>query len=183
MDENVISKDEFLKLIRIFSALQPYRSPDFSKMEVCWFWHQEFKRHSAQDLRNALSRFVRQHDHFPSIREMTTALAGGNDLETMARVTAMNILGAVPKYGWCNLKEAEAYIGKVGMQIVDRWGGWVSFCEIVDAKNYSFLQTQLYEMAKACMSYQNNENESKQLKSGEKVPELIQNLAKSMEIK
>lgn len=51
------------------------------------------------------------------------------DPDFAAREIADRIVGAVPKYGWPNGKDARLYIGEVGWSYVQRLGGWSWICE------------------------------------------------------
>jgi len=183
MDENMkIDQEQFLRLLSCYTAIQPYRAPDFSRREVGWYWYQEFKFRSLEELRRALDTHVRKHDHFPSIREMNQALSGKVDDDTISKVTSMNILAAIQKFGWCNWTEAKNYIGELGVKIVDRFGGWPNLCEMLTMDNFTYLQHQITEMTKSYLISGVIENNGKMLPSGGTVSSLISDLSASLDI-
>jgi len=80
------------------------------------------------------------------------------DVDSAAREIAARINHAIVKFGWCNAKYAEGYIGSVGWSIVERSGGWNYICEnhgvVLDPGVFS---AQVREIAKSQLK---NESES-----------------------
>ena len=75
-------------------------------------------------------------------------------VETQARELAARIVGAIPKFGWCNAKEARLYVGEVGWRIVERHGGWQYLCENVGTIiNPAVLQAQMRDQAEGDIRY------------------------------
>lgn len=48
-----------------------------------------------------------------------------------AQMASARIYEAIGKFGWCNGKEAQIYIGPLGWRVVKRMGGWTQVCETV----------------------------------------------------
>lgn len=76
------------------------------------------------------------------------------DPEDLAREIAARIVGAVPKFGWCNAREAEKFIGPEGWEIVRRQGGWSYICENLGVTmSPSTFQAQLRDQLKANLKH------------------------------
>ncbi len=75
------------------------------------------------------------------------------DAQTLAREIASRIVGAIPKFGWCNAREAEAFIGEQGWSAVTRAGGWRYLCENTQAKSIGILQAQLRDQLEGSLQY------------------------------
>lgn len=74
--------------------------------------------------------------------------------EQKAAEIAGRICGAVPKFGWCNGKDAEAFIGPIGWQIVQRQGGWTHLCENLGTNiNPSAFQAQVRQQLSTNLHY------------------------------
>lgn len=177
-----VDQDKFLRLMVCYASIQPYRAPDFSKQEVGWYWYQEFKFRSLEELKNAFDSHIRKQDHFPSLRELNQALSGTLDDDTLSKITALNILGAIQKFGWCNWPEAKNYIGELGVKIVDRFGGWPNVCEMLTMDNYTYLQNYMREATKSYLLAGVVENNHNSLPEGRKISGMISELSKSMDI-
>lgn len=177
-----IDQDKFLRLMVCYASIQPYRAPDFSKQEVGWYWYQEFKFRSLEEIKTAFDTHIRKQDHFPSLRELNHALSNTVDDDTLSKITAMNILGAIQKFGYCNWPEAKQYIGELGVKAVDRFGGWPNVCEMLTMDNFTYLQNYMRETIKSFLSAGVMENHSGSLPEGKKVSGLISELSKSMDI-
>jgi len=183
MEGNQLDSDKFLSLVSGYAQIIPYRSPDFSSKAVAWYWYQEFKTKSLEDLRKAFDRHIKEADHYPSIRELNNLLSGTPDKDTLARITAMNILGAIPKFGYCNWTEAKVYIGELGVKVVDRFGGWPTVCEMLLDDNFTYLQKIFCESAKSYLIFTSNPMTEGLLPEGSKnVYALVSALSSSMDI-
>lgn len=78
-------------------------------------------------------------------------------IEAQARELAARVVGAIPKFGWCNPKEAKLYIGDIGWQLVERHGGWRYLCENVGVIiNPAVLQAQIRDQAEGEIRYGSN---------------------------
>jgi hypothetical protein len=66
--------------------------------------------------------------------------------EIEARETARRIVGAVTKFGWNNAREAEAFIGPIGWDAVNRSGGWSIICEQMNSFNKSTFEAQMRDL-------------------------------------
>lgn len=75
-------------------------------------------------------------------------------IEARAREIASRIVGAIPKFGWCNSKEAQVFIGPIGWALVQRSGGWSYLCERVGVSiNPTTLQAQLRDQLEGVLQY------------------------------
>lgn len=78
-------------------------------------------------------------------------------VETQAREIASRIVGGIAKHGWCNGREAEADIGPIGWQLVQRYGGWSRLCQDVGTGrgmlNPLTLQAQLRDQLEGTIRY------------------------------
>jgi hypothetical protein len=74
-------------------------------------------------------------------------------VETKAREIAARMVGAITKFGWCNAKEAQAYIGPDGWALVLRAGGWRHLCENTHTKHASIMQAQWRDQLEGTLRY------------------------------
>lgn len=74
-------------------------------------------------------------------------------VETQAREIASRIVGAIPKYGWANAKEAQMFIGPDGWELVKRSGGWQHLCETTTPKQSVFLMAQFRDQLMGTLKY------------------------------
>lgn len=74
-------------------------------------------------------------------------------VETQAREIASRIMGAIPKFGWANPKEAQAYIGPHGWALVDRAGGWRYLCENTQARQVPTMLAQFRDQLEGTLRY------------------------------
>ncbi len=74
-------------------------------------------------------------------------------VETQAREIAARIIGGIPKFGWANPKEAQAYIGHEGWALVARYGGWRHLCETTTAKQAPMIQAQMRDQLEGTLRY------------------------------
>jgi hypothetical protein len=73
--------------------------------------------------------------------------------ETRAREVAGRIVGAIPKFGWNNAKEAQVFIGPEGWELVKRMGGWQHLCETTSPKQATMLQAQMRDQLEGVFRY------------------------------
>jgi hypothetical protein len=147
-----MNQEQLLFVLRSFADVLPYRAPDFSKKTVCWYWYEEFKNYSIDDLKAVVRSLIKRLDHFPSISEMHNALGSIviSD-ESLAQTTSISIITAIRKFGWCNESEALAYIGEFGAKVVKAYGGWVCVCDHVTNENMSYFSHQIKETAQTIL--------------------------------
>lgn len=75
-------------------------------------------------------------------------------VETQAREVAARIVGAISRYGWANAKEAQAFIGPEGWDLVKRSGGWSYLCENTGVSiQPTTLQAQLRDQLEGTFRY------------------------------
>lgn len=72
------------------------------------------------------------------------------DEDSLAREVASRVLAAITKYGWSNPSEAKLFIGPVGWQIVNRFGGWEYLCSNVGTTiDFTTINAQMRDVAKS----------------------------------
>jgi hypothetical protein len=64
---------------------------------------------------------------------------------------AARIIGAVPEFGYARGNDAREYIGELGWQVVQRFGGWTTVCEGLTVQNEAMKYAQFREVANAMM--------------------------------
>lgn len=74
-------------------------------------------------------------------------------VETQAREIAARIMGSIPKFGYANPKEAQAFIGPEGWECVCRAGGWRHLCESVTTKQAPIMQAQFRDQLEGSLRY------------------------------
>lgn len=75
-------------------------------------------------------------------------------VETQAREISARIVGAIPKFGWCNARDAQAFIGPIGWDLVKRSGGWRFLCENVGHNmSATTLLAQLRDQLEGTLTY------------------------------
>lgn len=75
-------------------------------------------------------------------------------VEAQAREIAARVVGAVPKFGWNNVRGARSYIGEIGWGIVERQGGWQHICENLGTRmNATTFQAQVRDQADSSIRY------------------------------
>jgi hypothetical protein len=74
-------------------------------------------------------------------------------VETQAREIAARIMGAIPKFGWANPKEAQVFIGPEGWACVARAGGWRYLCENTNARQVPMMQAQFRDQLEGSLRY------------------------------
>lgn len=75
-------------------------------------------------------------------------------VEARAREVAGRVVGAVSMFGWCNSRDAEAYIGPEGWIVVQRQGGWSYICENMGLKlNPTTFQAQVRDQVEGSLKY------------------------------
>jgi hypothetical protein len=73
----------------------------------------------------------------------------------LGRDISIRIVGAVSKYGYTSPGEAKTYIGKIGWEIVNRYGGWDYVCKNLGVTlDVGIFQSNVREVARAQCEYQ-----------------------------
>jgi hypothetical protein len=67
--------------------------------------------------------------------------------EDEAREIAATAIGSVVKFGYNNPTEARAAIGEIGWEVIDRLGGWTTFCGGLTDQNLNSYQAQIRDLA------------------------------------
>jgi hypothetical protein len=156
----MIDKEKLIKLLKGFSVIQPYRSPDFTKPEATFFWFKELQNFNYEKLKEGLENHIRNHDHFPSLREVLLFLGekGAADVDTTSKICALQIYNAICRIGYANWEDAQKMIGSLGMVVVHQYGGWKNLCEYITHENQSYVVHHLGEIAKAILLDPNHGN-------------------------
>lgn len=88
--------------------------------------------------------------NFPLPIDVRENIAPEADDETLALASAARITTAIKKFGWCNSREAKAYIGDLGWRAVEAFGGWSYICENHGrALSPNAFQAQVRDICKA----------------------------------
>lgn len=91
---------------------------------------------------------------FPLPAQIRALVNPSIDPKLAAREIAARIVGAVPKYGWANGTEAEAFIGPIGWAIVKKLGGWSHICESLgDTIHPTTFQAQVRDLAEVQLQF------------------------------
>ena len=69
-----------------------------------------------------------------------------NELDD-AREVASRVISAISKFGSYSALEAKKYIGEVGWECVQRFGGWQNLCQEINADNINIMNAQLRDMS------------------------------------
>jgi hypothetical protein len=174
-----MDREKFMGLMRAYAAIQPWRAPDFTKPEVAWYYYQELKNYSFDELKIALDRHIKKADHFPSLREIHLVAGKGQiDDSTRSSIIAMNIIAAIRKFGWNNYKEAMAYIGPEGEKVVNLMGGWQHLSDAISDSNLSYMQNTIKDNAASLL--RSNYDFTQALPSG-KTQQLIEGLSRDVD--
>ena len=165
--------------MRGYAAIQPWRAPDFTKPEVAWYYFQDLKKYTWEELKIALDRHVKKSDHFPSLREIHLVAGSGQiDDSTRSSIIAMNIIAAIRKFGWNNYKQAMAYIGPEGEKVVNLMGGWQHLSDAISDSNLSYMQNTIKDNAASLL--RSNYDFTQALPSG-KAQQLIEGLVQDVD--
>lgn len=84
---------------------------------------------------NAIEAYVAwrkdsRHRAMPTPSDIIATVRGSPaSPEAIGREVASRVVHAVSAFGWCNGKEAMAYVGDAGWRAVQRMGGWKYLCE------------------------------------------------------
>ena len=73
------------------------------------------------------------------------------DPKFLAREAAARILASIGRFGWCNPKEARAYMGELAWKVVEMQAGWNEICESTTNQNKVHLQAQWRDLAEAIL--------------------------------
>lgn len=92
---------------------------------------QDLSEYPAESVLHALSRCRKELRFFPTLADIIARVPGAApDEATQATLIASRISEAVTKFGPYRAKEARAYVGKIGWQIILETGGLYSICEM-----------------------------------------------------
>lgn len=65
---------------------------------------------------------------------------------------AGRITGSISRFGYTNADRAQAHIGPVGWQVVERMGGWAHLCRTLNAAQTGTFYAQARDLAKATLA-------------------------------
>lgn len=71
-----------------------------------------------------------------------------NDIDE-AREASSRIMAAIARFGWPNSEQARMYIGELGWAVVQRQGGWVSVCQVLNDSNKASFHAQWRDLAES----------------------------------
>lgn len=111
---------------------------------------------NLQDVLTAYDRYRTnpKNKMFPMPAQIREILCPEINPESQGREIAARIQGAIVKYGYANPIEAKDYIGPVGWEIVQSYGGWSYLCENHGkAIDSSVFQAQTRERAKDMVTH------------------------------
>lgn len=134
-------------MLRLSKAI-PRFAPDFTDKETLLIWHTSLMDIPDESLRDALGKLVSKCNEFPSIATIRSECLGRKASPKLAgKEVAEAIWDAMTKCGPKN--SPLAYVGEVGMQVIDRCGGWERLHEntLVDEKR--FVTSQWAALAQA----------------------------------
>lgn len=83
---------------------------------------------------------------FPTPAQMREAVNGDED--DYALESSLKIITSVSKFGAYNGKEAKEFIGQLGWDVVQSYGGWASVCARMDTDKVPIFQSQFQKTAK-----------------------------------
>lgn len=85
---------------------------------------------------------------FPLPAQIRDIISPATSPDDEAREAAGRIIQAIAKFGWCNESRAKLFVGSLGWEVVQRFGGWPSVCELQN-KNVGTFQAQARDLAKS----------------------------------
>ena len=95
-----------------------------------------------------------RNTRFPLPGQIRALVEPAVDPESAAREIASRINHAIVKFGWANASAAEAYVGEVGWNIVNRSGGWSHLCQNHGVTlDPGVFQAQVRELAKSDLTH------------------------------
>lgn len=168
----------FIKMLGVASQLASREISDGVLAVYCDTVAPDFEK-AALTLKGMLAEI--RPGKFPSANDIlermgrTTAVP---DDDLVARDISGKIIRAITKIGWANPKEAKAYIGDLGWQVVELQGGWHIVCDVTNDQ-LPTMQAQWRELAKAQIMKARCGGEFK-LPGHEKSSHLISELAASL---
>lgn len=143
---------EFATAMKTFVTLVPRYAPDFSKKEFTNAWYKFFKHVESDRFREMIVNASRTLDKFPSIAEMLVLLGEGEQPDDdKAREVAELIYSTLCSRGSMlrNKKELLKVLGRIGVEVVERQGGWMAICEQTTHANTGMFKAQWRELAAA----------------------------------
>lgn len=92
---------------------------------------ENFPHANAFNFLKALDRYKSDHKNtiFPVPARLAPYLKPSISIDDQAKEITSKIIEAISSIGYSNFKGAEAHFGKVGMDVVRRFGGWQYLCQ------------------------------------------------------
>lgn len=141
-------KEIFVKLLFLIAKRANYELDDY-EADLIWQNLSQFGIDAVNASLNDFLRSMRSQDKFPSISELEAKCVrlkgipeGSTPDISQAAEIAEKMWGAISKFGYINSEGASKYIGPLGWAIIERQGGWKSFCEGVTTDQKGFLIPQ-----------------------------------------
>jgi len=188
----MISFPEFSKFIITLAYAIPKFAPDFKDPVAVKVWYNEFKDFDHSDLQLVFVKAKKSLSSFPSMKQMHEFINPDNTKNrelkiSDARDSASRVISSVSKFGYTRPEDAKAYVGPLGWIAIERMGGWVSFCEMLNTDNIGQLQAQIRDLCDSQLTRQSfgfdiNEPAAIGITGSKLANELIEGLCESKRI-
>lgn len=106
--------------------------------------------HPSERVVAGLEKLVRTSRRFPTLGEIEAAMGVAEPSDDdKAREIADRIWGAIERWGSTCWPQVQAYIGPIGVAVVNLQGGWVAVCHAADYDNVGQMKAQWRDSAAA----------------------------------
>jgi len=95
----------------------------------------------------SLQDWLRTGKGFPYPADIRAKVMPDLDPKDNAIDAVNRIITAIGRFGYTNPKQARDFIGELGWETVERFGGWLHLCENVNSENEGMFRAQLRELA------------------------------------
>ena len=138
---------ERTKVAQTIITIAHYYGRDFEK-EVIAMMVEDLADLPATDVLRAYSEYRKEPKNraFPLPAQIRDMIVPKKEIDGKEIATRIN--AAVVKFGWAGPLEAERYIGEIGWNVVDSFGGWSYICENLGVNlNPTVFYSQVREVA------------------------------------
>lgn len=147
-----MDEQETQRLVGEFACLGEYYRQPLSD-QVCVFYAQDLCDLPYTSVVSALRRMRRDPKRrfvpMPAeIREAATPVGQGDE---HAVDLAARIASAISKFGYPHAARAQAFIGPVGWDVVERLGGWQPLCQSLTTDKMQTFYAQTREMCRTAL--------------------------------
>lgn len=108
---------------------------------------------------------LRRTGKFPSSQDVHDFVNPQIATSDVGRDIASRIIFAISKYGWNNPQPAKNYLGALGWQCVERFGGWLMICETVNSHNQMQITAQLRDLAETLAKFHHTSSDIQTLEN------------------